>query len=289
MHIGQTSSEDNRNKKKSEQQIDGLYVLTEPIDTYNKIVIDINEVTDFSFCPSYYEFKNSNKNEINLRTLYDKALHKTIYSYLLALQENRLENTLEFLKYKWGKEWINYKNIKELLITISSYEHDTYEKKRKKGIDAIFKFNDIMLKERQFPIIIGHKYQVEILPNIVLTGTLEYVRELTLDNGQKVIQVVKFSPEPNRFYTNMAKLYSLDLISMSYAFNEIFNVDYFQSVFVDIESKKVTTNVYNKSNYDLLKKTVKSTVMCLQNGIKCVSPDYRCYCCEYRTHCLNKM
>lgn len=277
-----------QNDSDNKIQIDKLYLATAPLDISNKVVIDITDVKDFAFCPSYYELKNRNPNEINSKVLYDQSLHKTIYAYLLALQEDRLDSTLEFLKYRWGKEWIKYQNTKDILVTRSSIWTDTYEKLRRKGIDAIFKFNEIMLKDKQCPIIIGHKYQIEILPNIILTGTYEYIRELTVKE-QKIIQVVKFITTPDNFDTNIAKKFNIELIAMAYAFKETFNVDYFQVVSINVDTKRMLITSYTDKEYNLLKQSIKSTVLSIQNNIKCISPNKQCYHCEYRNVCINNL
>jgi len=284
MHIDQMSLENKLENNR--RQYDELYILKEPIDTENKLRIDIQEVVDFCFCPYYYDLKYKDKKEINIKNLYDKSLHETFYAYLLALQQDTLTNTLEFLKYQFGKEWINYKKNKEYNLISSAMKRDSYNRKRKKGIDAIFKFNDLMNKDRQLPIIVNHKYEIEICKNIILTGTFEYVRELTLKDKQKVIQIVKFISESNRSFTNMARQNDLTLIAASYAFENLFDIDYFQSVVIDIEKGKATTSYYAKKEYELLKKTVESTVICMRNDIKCISPDFRCYNCEYRNVCI---
>ena len=278
-----TKSQENLKNKRI--KFNDLYIATTPIDIDNKVMLDIKDVVDFSFCPYYYEVKNSNP-AVNFRTLYDQSLHKTIYAYLLALQEDKLDSTLEFLKYRWGQEWIKRKNAKDILLKRSAIKRDTYDNLRKRGIDAIFKFNDIMLQDKQCPIIIGHKYQIEILPNVILTGTYEYVREITVGEN-KIIQLVKFNSMSNRFRTNVK--YDFELIAMAYAFKETFNVDYFQTVSIDIESQITMINTYTDKEYDLLKRTTKSVVLSIQNDIKCLSPDMRCYHCEYRHICINDL
>lgn len=277
-----------QNDLKNNLQINDLYIATQPTNLKDKVIIDITDVKDFSYCPLYYDFKNNKNVAMSNRTLYDQSLHKTFYAYLLALQENKLDNTLEFLKYRWGKEWIKHKSVQDLLVRRSAFHYDTYENLRKKGIEAIFKFNDFILSEKQCPIIIGHKYQIEILPNIILTGTYEYVREVTINNN-KIIQVVRFTTTPNRLSTKIEKAFDLELIAMAYAFKETFNVDYFQVVSIDIESKRVFIRVYTDKEYNLLKQTIQNTVISIQNNIKCVSPDKRCYHCEYRNVCINTL
>lgn len=262
-----------------------LYILADPIDTSEKIVIDIEQITDFCFCPEYYQLKNQNSDEINFKALYDKSLHNTFYAYLRSLQNDTLVHTLEFLKYIWGKEWIKYKTTKDILITPSAFKRDNYELKRKNGIDAIYAFDEIMLAEKQCPIIIGHKYEYEILPNVVLTGTFEYVREITINAGNKIIQLVKFLSETNNYDTMMQKRHDLQLIAASYVFSKLFNVNYFQSIIIDVMKKKSIVNHFTDKDYKLLLRTIHDTIICIQNNINCISPSRHCFHCEYRNIC----
>ena len=288
MHIDRALQESKNSKRNKDNQMNDLYIISEPINTFNKIIIDIHDITDFGFCPLYYDLKHKDNKEKNLKTLYDESLHKIFYSYLLAFQEDKLDDRIGFLKYMWGKEWIGHKTKEDILITNSPYMRDTYETRRKKGIDAIFKFDNIINKDDQFPIIIGHKYKIEILPNIVLTGIFEYVREIKIKK-QRIIQVVKFLSESNRSITNFARQYNLDMIAMSYAFKELFNVDYFQSVLIDMDNNKIITNIFTDKEYNILKQTVKNTIISLQNNIKCISPDSKCSNCEYRNVCIKSI
>ena len=284
MPINPMLRKDRNNNKR--QQYDSLYVLTSPIDTNNKLVIDIKDVISFCFCPRFYKYFKRN-NVINLRTLYDLSIHNTIYNYLYALQNDRLKSTIEFLKYQWGKSWISFRknSLKDVLIEASSFNADTFENKRKKGIDAIFRFEEIMSKDRQLPLVVDHKYEIEILPNIILTGSIEYVRELTVEDN-KIIQVIKFVPEINQFVTHMQLKYNLELIAMSYAFEKLFTTKNFQPVTINIENGKIDTEFYTEKEYNILKETVKSVIMCIQNDINCVSPNKQCYHCEYRNTCM---
>lgn len=276
-----------------------LYILTEPLNISNKLIIDIKDIMDFCFCNRYYDYKydGTNNNKINFKELYDVSLHKTFYMYLRALQKDKLENTLELLKYTWGKEWIKFKKTKEIMlmnsyykVNKSSYIADTYEERRKKGIDAIFNFNEVMAKDKQFPIIIGHKYEIEILPNIILTGNIEYVREYTDQNNNKSIQLMKFISEPTKRYTgDMVYKYSLDLIASSYALKTLFNVKDFQSIAFTVSDKKVYPNIFSDKEYNILKDTVKNVVTCIQNNIRYISPDNKCMFCEYKEICTKNL
>ena len=53
--------------------------------------------------------------------------------------------------------------------------------------------------------------------------------------------------------------------------------------------KKSSVVTCTEKDYNLLKDTVQSVIMCIQNDIKCVSPDMRCFHCEYRNICNNSL
>ena len=251
--------------------------------------LNIKDVLDFSWCPKYYELKNINPNERNLKEIYDIALHKCFYQYLLALQNNTLLEGLKTLKYRWGKEWVKQKTNSELICTPSAVKRDTYDAKRKAGIDAIVTFDELM-QDPQYPIIINKSYSIQITDDIVLTGTWEYVREVEVD-GVKTIQLMKFRTENNRFQVINQMSHDLELTAAALAFSETFNLNHidFQLVYVDIYKKKMTTSYRDNKDFDLLKNTVISVAKCIRNDIKCISPDKKCYHCEYRDVCFSSL
>lgn len=247
------------------------------------LTLNIKDVLDYSWCPKYYELKNNNPNERNLKEAYDIALHKCFYTYLLALQNDTLEDSIKTLKYKWGKEWIKQKTNSEIICTPSALKRDTYDAKRKAGIDAIITFNKLM-DVPQFPIIINKDYSIKITEDIILTGTWEYIREVEINN-EKAIQLMKFRTENNRFQVLSQMSHDLELTAAALAFHNTFNADDFQLVYVDIYKKKMIPSYRTQKDFDLLKETVISVANCIRNNIKCISPDKKCYHCEYRDMC----
>lgn len=245
--------------------------------------LDIKDVLDFSWCPKYYELKNKNPNERNLKEAYDIALHKCFYQYLLALQNDTLDG-LKTLKYRWGKEWVKQKTNSELICTPSAVKRDTYDAKRKAGIDAIITFDKLM-STPQFPILVNREYSIQI-DDVILTGTWEYIREIEID-GRKVIQLMKFRTENNRFQVVGQMSHDLELTAAALAFSKAFNQNNleFQLVYVDIYKKKMMVSYRTSKDFELLKETVTSVAKCIKNDIKCISPDKRCYHCEYRDVC----
>lgn len=246
--------------------------------------IDIKDVLDFCWCPRYYDLKRKDPEECNMKEAYDKSLHKCFYQYLYNLQQNTLKNTLEFLKYQWGKEWIKQKRNTEIILTPSAAKRDTYANKRTAGIDAIITFDNIMRQTEQFPLIINKPYELRISKGIILTGTWEYIREI--GDEVKVFQILKFKTENNRFQVNTQMQHDIELTAASMAFMQTFNVkDAPELIHADMYRKHLSSSYRTKGDYDLLRKTVISVAQCIKHNIRCVSPDKKCYHCEYRNVC----
>lgn len=247
------------------------------------LTLDIKDVIDFCWCPKYYELKHDNPSENNLKEAYDVALHKCFYAYLTALQNDTLTDSIKTLKYKWGKEWVKQKSNSEIICTPSALKRDTYDAKRRAGIDAIITFNKLM-STPQYPILVNKRYSIQIAKDIVLTGTWEYVREIDIQD-KKVIQLMKFRTENNRFQVLSQMNHDLELTAAALAFNQMFNVKAVQLVYVDIYKKKMMMSHRTQQDFNLLKETVISVAKCIKNNIRCISPDKKCYHCEYRDIC----
>lgn len=250
--------------------------------------LNIKDVLDYCWCPKYYELKNNNPNERNLKEAYDIALHKCFYQYLLALQNDTLEG-LKTLKYRWGKEWIKQKTNSEIICTPSALKRDTYDAKRKAGIEAIITFDKLM-KTPQYPIVINKEYSIQITKDVILTGTWEYIREIEIDD-RKIIQLMKFRTENNRFQVLSQMNHDLELTAAALAFSKMFNINQaeFQLVYVDIYKKRMMSSYRTAKDFELLKETVISVAKCIKGGIKCISPDKKCYHCEYRDDCSSSL
>lgn len=250
--------------------------------------INIKDVLDYCWCAKYYELKRQNPDEYNLKELYDNTLHRVFYAYLLSLQRDSLQDSIGFLKFRWGKEWIKQKTNSQIICTPSAMKRDTYDAKRKAGIDAIITFNGLM-DTPQFPIIINKEYSVPIGKNITLHGRWEYVREIELPNGQRRIQIMKFKTENNRFQILGQMHHDLELTAAAYAFEHTFNATDFDLLYVDIYKRKIISSIRGRKDYALLRKTVSDAVTCINHNISLISPDKRCYHCEYRDVCKASM
>lgn len=249
----------------------------------NRMKLDIKDITDFCFCPNYYDLKRRTKDEKNMKVLYDESLHNVFYKYLMALQQGTLENSLEFLKIRWGKEWIKNKKSSQLVLTPSAIKRDTYDAKRKQGINAILTFDELM-SEPQFPVVINKPYELRISDDLIITGTWEYIREVKR-NGENIIQLVKIVTESNKFRVRKQMDNDLELIAADMAFHQTFNGTA-ELLYVDIYTKKMVSSYRVPEHQKMLIRTAKSVALSIKNNLRCVSPDSKCYHCEYRDQCL---
>ena len=267
-------------------KINELYVLGKPLDTSNKILIDIKDVLNFGFCPRYYKLKKEDPNP-NIKDLYDESIHRVFYNYLNSMENGTLNYVNTYLKTLWGKEWIKTNKYSDMIITKSSANRDVYLELLRDGTESLFKFDEVISKDRQVPLMVNYRYEVEILPNIVLTGVFEYIREFIINDNFKTIQIIKFVPNHNKYMLQIAMKYNLELIAMSYAFEQLFNTKSpLQILSFDVRNKKVFTTVFNQTNYNVLKESIKNIIICIQNNIIISSPDKKCFYCDYRKVCL---
>ena len=68
-----------------------------------------------------------------------------------------------------------------VICTPSANKRDTYDGKRKAGIDAIITFDKLM-DEPQFPILVNKQFSLPITNDITVIGTCEYVREIKIND-----------------------------------------------------------------------------------------------------------
>lgn len=231
----------------------------------------------------YYKLKKENPKVKIITNAYEDALKKCFYSYITKLRnENYVD--LGHLKRLWGKIWIKEKTNSDMIIKPTTSMRDTYNKKRKEGIDTILSFHDLMTEINQFPVLINKLYSVSITNNITLTGTWEYIREI-VEMDENIFQILKFNIPNDKFQTIMQMSHDLELTAAYYAFKKLFNDVNAELVYVNLYKKKMITSYRNEKDFDLLRYTVTNAVKGITNNIICVSPDKRCYHCEYRNEC----
>lgn len=251
------------------------------------INVDISEVADFSFCPKYYDYRQS-----GMRTLmheYNRALFSVYYKYLEALKNSStgIKDVYRQLKTNWGISWIKEKTLAEIEVHSINPHLDSYGKRRRAGALAIEAFGNIM-EEPQYPIAVRAMYSVPIIDHkINLVGIWDYIREILVDD-EKHIQVVKFEEDVSKMKGGHKHQNSIDIVAMAYAFKKLFDKP-FDVIIIDTNTGsikgKVTKVDICEEEYKELEQTVVSYVKCIKNDIRLISPGIKCNVCEYREAC----
>ena len=226
--------------------------------------ISINEIIDYSFCPMLYilkyktpEYKNK---AINLLEKYDSDIHKVIYKALNQVQNNQQIN-LKDIKTYWGKEWIKDKRKANIVFGETLLTKDTYNVKRRKGLDLLMNFYYRFSSEQFTPLIINQEYKIQINKNLTLTNRIELVREM--EDG--TIQLITFKCDD---YNSTSKLNDLKVMADYYICKSLFKtkkmINFFKCNIINIYK-----SIYNKLYY-------------LNSGT-------HCYNCVYKKVCTGRM
>lgn len=252
-------------------------------------VVDIQQIIDYAKCPMYYKFKYINKDlkteYINTIEKYDEDIHKVIYYSFTRVQESQ-PIRIEDIKAAWGRAWIKDRRKSGILFTDTLSNKDTYNERRKKGIENLLHFQKVFSKDESFPIIINKKYEIQLSKNIILTGSFEVVRECTDSIGDKFIECCVFKTDE---HTNnkVCKEFDLKLSASSIALKEIMKNENIKYMIYHVDKKSKSYIDKNTMSLNVFKKTIINVYKAIHNNIFYMSPDERCHYCIYKELCSN--
>lgn len=249
------------------------------------MVIDINEVLCYCKCPMLYKFKyvdETNNKNINILEKYDYDIHKTLYSYFAIIQNKEI-GTLHALKKAWGEFWLKNKSPYDIIYSEPTSWRDTYDNKRKQGINAIFMFYQTFKDKPGIPIILNQKYKIAITKNITLTGTFELVRAVNIDD-KDYIEIIDFKTN-DRAYNKISINNDIEITAMSYAFRKIFNTKENNVIYYGIDKGKFESSTRSEADYDIMLNTISNVAKAIYNKMFYICPDEKCLSCPYKTKC----
>lgn len=248
--------------------------------------IDIQEVIDYAKCPMYYFFKyKSNEKTEYISTVekYDKDMHRVIYFSFSRLQEG-MPIRIEDVKAAWGRAWIKDKRRSDIIFSDTLSNKDTYNERRKKGINSLLNFQKNFSTNPGFPVIINKRYEINITKNLKLTGNFELVREMRDEFDKTYIEIAVFKTDE---HTNnkINKENDLNLIASSIAIEEYIENTKFKYMLYHIDKH----NFFYLDNIEMHKNIFKQSVIniykAIFNNIFYICPNERCISCTYKELC----
>ena len=250
----------------------------------NKHKISLDEVIDYAKCPMLYKLKYVDKigtEYTNLINKYKEDIKTIIYSSLYKIVE--FENIqIEHLKIAWGKLWIKDKRKSNIIFSETLSNKDTYNERRKSGLDALLYFHK-EFKDPGIPIAINKEYEIDISNNLVLTGKFELIRKY-----KSSIDTAIFKLDENHLQ-KLSLQYDLELNALNIA-----NKKYINSMNKTItmynldKKKKININIKNL-NEETFKNTVLNIYKAIYNKLFYIVPSERCVSCIYKDICTKKL
>lgn len=249
--------------------------------------LDVEELMAYCHCPMYYylKYRHQGKKDHYVGTIekYNLDLHRAIYSFYSLIQ-NGENPSLSILKRAWGRFWIGKKSAEEFIVTTPTSWRDSYESRRKRGIDSIVKFYEQFKTNPGFPLAINTPYQIQLDDDFILTGRWEIIREIELDNGQREIQLLNFKVD-DKVHNPIYMEKDLDITASSYAFRQQFNQTEDRLICYGLDKGKFHSVVRDDTEYDLLKHTARCVQQAIDQQLFYACPKATCYQCLYRTQC----
>ena len=249
--------------------------------------ISIKEVMDYCFCPMFYYLRYLANQRVDdsamVNEKYDHDLHLTLYNYFNILQNNE-RSKIGHLKRTWGSLWIGKRGASEFITTTIPDKKDTFNGRRRSGIEALVRFHEKWKNNEGYLIAVNTDFEVPIHQNLILTGTWELIREVEI-NGQREIQLVIFTTNPERRKSSLALNRDLVMTAHSYAFLHNFKKKEGACVVYGLETGDFNRYTLEQDQYSLLKYTVSCVAQNIEDRRFPVCPSDKCSHCLYKVRC----
>lgn len=245
------------------------------------MIIDIQDIQDYIFCPVYLKLKKKDisTNNIYIQSMYDEVIKNFTYAYNDKLSNDKV--SYSDVKNFFGRLWM-LNNNKDSYIYMQSSKNDTYNKLRIKGINKTIAFHEYNINNPYKPIATNYKYSIDITSNIKLTGSIDLIRE-----KEGLVQVVNYIPSHNYSSLNILNN-DVKTIASSLAFRKMFNIEEDCTIIYSFDrDKEIPLNI-NETSFNKLKFNVLNIVNSIKNNI-CYFTSYdRCTKCKYSSICNQK-
>lgn len=245
------------------------------------MIISIDEIIDYTFCPIKYllkyKYKNIKTQYVDLIEKYDRDIHKVIYYSFSKVQDGSVMR-IEDIKTAWGRHWIKDKRKHNIVFIDTLFNKDTYNERRKKGYESLLNFHKKFSCDPYLPILIDYPYELKINDDLTITGNIELVRKIEND----ILQLCVFKTDEHT-HNKPNNNYDLRLMASSLALSHIVeNKIEIMTYHVDKASSR---KHIIKESKDIFLASVKQICKAIKNKIFYISPSTKCNSCIYKDIC----
>jgi hypothetical protein len=247
--------------------------------------VNLQEIIDYAKCPMYYYFKykatDLKTEKINIIEKYDKDIHSVIYYAFSRVQEGS-DIEIKDIKASWGRAWIKDKRKSNIIFGENLMTKDTYNERRRKGLDSLLNFQSEFNLNPGLPIAINQEYKLQVSKNLTIKNNFEVIRTI---EGRTEIMTFKTDEHTNN---RVVKEYDLKLLANGIAANKLLNLNSTTHVMYHID--KSSKSIYNSQdlNTDFFNYSVTNIFKAMYNKLYYMNSDNTCYTCIYKEICSNK-
>lgn len=247
--------------------------------------INLQEIIDYAKCPMYYYFKYNKQDlktdKINVIEKYDKDVHSVIYYALSRLQEGH-DIEIKDIKSSWGRIWIKDKRKSSIIFGESLMTKDTYNERRRKGLDSLLDFQKEFNLSPGKPIVINQEYKLQVSRNLIVKNNFELIRSI---DGNTEVVTFKTDEHTNN---KVVKEYDLKLLANGLAAKQLLNVPNITHAMYHVDKNFSTRYTSNDLNTDFFNYSVTNIYKAMYNKLYYMNSDNTCYSCIYKDICSNK-
>lgn len=247
--------------------------------------LSYESIMDYYRCPLLYHLKYNLKlkRDDTERYLYLSCLHKVIMFFYYQVLNGNIPS-LEVMRNKWYKQWNKDRStLEDILfkpIEVATHPLANYTLE---GLKVLELFYAEETNTDFMPIVVDTDVRVKV-GDYHLTGTLELVRELRINDKQSIIELARFNN--SRYATNQFLIDNdFKLTFQSYAFRKLFNTKENRLILYNIKKgEKIVTlrDEYHFKKFETIVKNVGDSI-----SEKRFHPivTYQCRQCLYQDVC----
>lgn len=215
---------------------------------------------------------------------YNRVLNQCYLNYIQGIRDKEKAD-INIMSEVFAKKW--NKSLLKSTSTSLDVERWNYQPLKDKGARTIVSFHKLMKDTIQCPICVFKTY-ISNINGISVSGSFDYIREVTIDDNTE-IQLIKFNNIASSKTAQISIYENIELTSMIYAFENIFNCDIYSTLYIDIPSNRIYHIQKTQNDIEIFKNTIINVYNSIKNNIYLYSPDNKCLKCPFKKQCKDNV
>lgn len=248
------------------------------------MIIDIEDIINYSSCPMYYKFNIKIKDDVkDTNILFDEIIHSSLYSFLKLCKSNNKLLTLGKLNQifinKCGGTDVKFEDI----ISNEPVWGDELDEKRKLDLLSLNNFYKILKRQNLKILAVDNPYKIKITNDITIKGTIDLVLQYT-NKHRTYIRLIDFKTNSKTNYKEYAHR-DFSLTCSAFAFEKMYDQKIDDCILYGVNKSKIFYTTRDKENYKSSFKDIINISKLIKNNIYYKCPSEICNNCKYNLLC----